>query len=287
MTLSRTGPITVSKELFGGKIDFLVYGASQHPVEEVMKDVYREALRLQRIFNIYDPWSELSRLNQARKARVSGELLDVLQKALLFSRKTRGSYDVTLGRIILLRKKGESAEQGCSYEDIRIEGDEVTLTHPDVLVDLGSIAKGYMVDRLAEALQQRGITAFLIDARGDICVKGGQVHVLGIQHPREEQSICSIRLKDQAVATSGDYHQYVGEFGLSHIVNQKDATSVTVVAPTAEEADVYATALFTTSDEERKSLLDGRPDVRALVVRKDSTLSMLNGFEEIIEEGKI
>ncbi len=280
------GEVTISKPLFGGEIDFVIYDAPQDVVEGVVEEVYAEALRLQEIFNMYSPDSEVSSLNASRRAAVSDALLDVLGEALAFSRLTDGSYDVTLGKSILSRKKGEIMVPDCSYKDVLIEGDEVALTHPDVLLDLGSIAKGYIVDRLAECLQEDGVAEFLIDARGDIRVAGERAHVLGLQDPRGETSVCSIRLQDEAVATSGDYKQYARDFSTSHIVNQKDTISVTVVAPTLEEADAYATALFTCTAREQRRLLDANKGIRALIIKEGGSL-MFNGFETLLHEGPI
>ncbi len=276
--------VTITKKLFGGNLDFVIYNSQQKDVKRIVEEVYTEGLRLQKIFNLYDPKSELSRLNQLRKKKVSDELLSVIKKSLEFSVLTNGSYDIALGKSILLRKRGELITPTCSYKEISIKNNEIILQNPRIVIDLGSIAKGYIVDKLAESLQENGISEFLIDARGDICVRGKQVHVLGIQNPRKEENICSIKLKNQAVATSGDYNQYVGDFEKSHIINQKDSISVTVVAPTLEEADVYATAIFTSSECEQKKLIEANMGIKALIVKKGNSLKMFNGFKQLLYE---
>jgi len=124
----------------------------------------------------------------------------------------------------------------------------------------------------------------MIDARGDICVKGKQIHVLGVENPRKDSSIFSIKIQNEAVATSGDYNQYVGDFGNSHIINQTDATSVTVVAPTLEEADVYATALFTCSENQQKNIIKQSKQIKVLIVKNSNILKMFNNFENILYE---
>jgi len=281
MTINST---TITKELFGGKIDFVIYGSQQDDIRRILGEVYAEGLRLQKIFNIYDPKSELSELNKLRKKEVSEELLAVIKKAIEFSELTSGSYDISLGRFILLRKQGKNVIPTCSYKDIHVNANEVVLSHPDVLIDLGSIAKGYITDRLTDLLQKKGLKEFMIDARGDICVKGKQIHVLGVENPRKDSSIFSIKIQNEAVATSGDYKQYVGDFENSHIINQNDATSVTVVAPTLEEADVYATALFTCSENQQKSIIKDNKHIKVLMVKNSDILKMFNNFENILYE---
>jgi len=274
--------VSISKALFGGKIDFVIYDAPKELVEGVVKEVYSEGLRLQKIFNFYDNTSELSILNKERKKQVSNELLEVIKKALKFSEITDGTYDISLGKSILLKKQGKISESKCSYKDIKIRENEVHLTNPEVMIDLGSIAKGYITDKLAELMNELGVEEFLIDARGDICVKGKSNHILGIQNPRNEENLFFIKLKNQAVATSGDYNQYVGNYETSHIINQKELISVTVIAKTTEEADAYATAIFTALPENRKKITNSNKNIKVLIVDNGGDITLLNDFEELI-----
>lgn len=274
--------ITITKKLFGGNIDFIIYNVPLSIVEEIVEKVYIEGLRLQKIFNMYDSNSELSLLNKLRNCIVSNEFINILNKALMLSELTSGSYDVALGKSILLKKHGKIAAPKCSYKDISIKKNNVTLTSSDVLLDFGSIAKGYITDRLANILKKNGVKEFLIDARGDILVVGKHAHIFGIQHPRNEGNICSIKIKNQAVATSGDYMQYVKKFNKSHIINQKGIISVTVVARTLEEADLYATAIFTSSSEDINKIINFNKNIKVLIIKKGNNLIMLNDFKKIM-----
>lgn len=275
--------VTISRKLCGGMIDFVIYDAPEDMLEGIIDEVYAEALRLQKIFNFYDAESELSLLNKSRKLIVSNELLHVIKNALVFSKLTNGAYDVTLGKAILARKQGKIITAKCTYKDVLTKGNEITLLNPEVMIDLGSIAKGYIADKLAELMQTNGIVEFLIDARGDICARGERTHVLEIQHPRNGGSICAIKLKNCAVATSGDYKQYAKDFETSHIINQTDLVSVTVVAKTVEEADAYATAIFTCPPKDRKEVINSNKNIKVLIVEKNNLkIQMFNGFETII-----
>jgi len=274
--------VSIRKALFGGTIDFAIYDAPKELVKGVVEEVYSEGLRLQKIFNFYDNTSELSILNKERKKQVSNELLEVIKKALKFSEITDGTYDISLGKSILLKKQGKISELKCSYKDIKIRENEVHLTNPEVMIDLGSIAKGYITDKLAELMNELGVEEFLIDARGDICVKGKSNHILGIQNPRNEENLFFIKLKNQAVATSGDYNQYVGNYETSHIINQKEIISVTVIAKTTEEADAYATAIFTALPKNRKKITNSNKNIKVLIVDNTGNINMLNDFEELI-----
>lgn len=275
--------IQFKRKLFGGEILIIVYNVDKNIAEDILQETYDEALRLQKIFNFYDEKSELCKLNKKRKMEVSEDLRKVIQNALEISKLTNGKYDITIGKQILQRKNNQDISKfNCSYKDIRILDNEITLNHPDVLIDLGSIAKGYITDKIADFLIDKGIEEFLIDSRGDILVSGENIKKIGIQDPRKKDELINyIEIKDRAIATSGDYSQYSESFDKSHIINQNDSISVTVIAKTLEEADVYATALFVLGKSEIERILKEK-NIQALIMDRKLNLKYYNGFENLI-----
>lgn len=274
--------VSIKKPLFGDEIEFLIFGVSEDLIMDIIEEAYGEGLRLQKIFNFYDKNSEISKLNEKKKMKVSPEFLSVLEKALKFCELSQGKYDISLGKSFLARKKGEEYISNCSYKDIKIVGNEVELLNEEVMIDLGSIAKGYIADKLAEFLIEKGIEEFLIDARGDIRVVGDMEHILGIKNPRGEGEILSIKIKNESVATSGDYKQYSGKFEKSHVLNQNKWSSVTVVASSLEEADVYATLFFTLDLKEIEKIVVDNKSIKVLIVDVESNIIKLNGFDSLI-----
>ncbi len=289
MITCSTEEVNFKDRLFGDNIIMTMYGVDKKIAEDIFSEAYEYALKLQKIFNFYDRDSELSKLNTKRDMKVSDDLLNVLKKAIEFSELTLGKYDVVLGKNVLERKSGNPITKlSCSYKDISLNEDErnITLNNPDVLIDLGSIAKGYIGDRLAEFLKEKGIENFLIDARGDIIASGSMQHNIGIQHPRDKSKMfSSIKLKNQAVATSGDYNQFDKSPYSSHILNQNDSISITVIAPTLEEADIYATALFVSDYKTRANMLKNNKDIKVLIIKKNLDKVNYNNFEEV-KDGK-
>jgi thiamine biosynthesis lipoprotein len=295
----KLNPYYFEEPLFGGKAGFMFYDIEPEAAELIRPALLDEAKRLQKIFNFYDGESELSTLNRKRTLNVSPELLEVLESALVYAAKTSGAYDVSQGKLILTRKKGEpTPESMCSYKDILIQKDntptkntttktttkitskntsnnKVTLTNDDVLIDLGSIAKGYIADKLAEFLQESGVNSCLIDARGDVLIFGDTEETIHIQHPRNEKEIiCDLKLKNGAVATSGDYKQYNENYARSHILNQKELISVTVVADTLMMADVLTSAVFVTDGELRREIIDAAVNDGCKILTVDDSLNV-------------
>ena len=124
-------------------------------------------------------------------------------------------------------------------------------------IDLGGIAKGYAIDRGARVLKDNGVIHFLLNAGGDIYVSGKKDAQndwrIGVKHPRNENElVADFNFSNGAVATSGDYERFVEINGqrLHHILDPrtgrpaKSCQSATVIAESAEKADVLATFLF-------------------------------------------
>lgn len=274
--------VVFKKPLFGKEIEIVVFNIDKSIVNPILEETYTEALRLQKIFNFYDQKSELSILNNKRKLKVSNELKEVLLKSLEFAKLTNGLYDISLGKAIKERKQGNNTKVNSSYKDIIIKDNEVTLNHEEVLIDLGSIAKGYIVDKLSEFLINQGIQEFTINGRGDIKVEGSYSHIIGIEHPRKlNQTICKLKLNNTSVATSGDYKQYIKDFSNSHILNQKDLISVTVVADNLTDADAYATILFVLDKKQREEIIKNN-NLKVLTIDTNINIKKYNNFERFI-----
>ncbi len=276
--------ICFKKELFGDYVEIVLKDTHPFFARDVVEDVYDYALALQKKFNFFDKASELSKLNTNKSLIPSDDLLRVLRTSLEICRLSKGEYDVTLGKRIRNRKKGLPLTDACacSYRDVRIEGKQVTLLNDEVEIDLGSIAKGYIVDRMVDFLVSRGVLSGLIDARGDIRVFGNKPEIIEIQHPRKrDKAIFTLSLKGLSVATSGDYSQYFRTYETCHILNRKELISVTVVAPTLEEADVYATALFVSERSTREKIMRHAKHIKALTVDAALGTRSYNDFEDL------
>lgn len=276
----------IIEPMFGKEVILTAEGSSEQITKDLLLEAYEHGLKLEKIFNFYDKNSELSLLNKKRSLGVSDDLLFVLKKAIELSKLTSGLYDPSLGKQFLERKSGKDISSlNCSYKDISIQGNKVSLNHPDVLLDLGSIAKGYIGDKIAEFLISQGLNSFIVDARGDLFIQGS--HIINIQHPRDkEKFIGSIKSENSGIATSGDYNQFSKSYKNSHILNQKDLCSITIVAPTLAEADGFATALFVIDKKSRESLIKSNPQIKVMTIDNNLNSKYYNGFNELLSRGK-
>ena len=152
-------------------------------------------------------------------------------------------------------------------------------------LDLGAIAKGWAVDRAMEKIMARGIHNAIIDAGGDLRIIGARPGKdfwrIGVQHPRDQGALLmTFELKDTAIVTSGDYERFFIADGVRyhHVLDPatgqpaRGCQSVTVLAPTAAEADACATAAFVLGPAQGLAFLRARPGVRGVIVGADGEL---------------
>jgi len=258
------------------------------PYKNAAKISGEEFRRLEKIFNLYDPNSELAQLNSTYNIPFSAsfELMECIKEAEKIYKLTGGFFDISKARlykfwkgVIKERKKiedftalKETVEElkKDSFSDILIDEThkKITLRRKGLKLDLGGIAKGYIIDKVVERLKKEGIESALIDVGGDIFCLGkykNRKWRIGIRDPQDKNKIIfAFSLTNQAVATSGGYEQYF-EFKkkkYSHLINpltgfpqDNKILSVTVAAEKATLADSLATAFSVMGYEKIKEFI--------------------------------
>jgi thiamine biosynthesis lipoprotein len=228
----------------------------------------------------FDPRSEVNQLcaRVGEPVPVSDLVFEAVRFALVVAEETGGAFDPTVGALMEARGFNREYRSGAAvrvatdtgtaatWRDVTIDEERrtVTLRSPLVL-DLGGVVKGLAIDLAARELQP--FHDFAIDAGGDLYLGGrnaaGESWTVGIRHPRErDQVLATLRVKDTAVCTSGDYERKVpGESGDHHIMDARAGTSATaiasatVIAPSAMVADAMSTAAFVLGPMEGLALL--------------------------------
>jgi thiamine biosynthesis lipoprotein len=239
------------------------------------------------------PDSELSRFNNSRDSEwfpVSSETAHVVETAAAVSELSDGAFDVTVGPLVNLwgfgpegSDAGPPSDQRISatmervgFRQVEVRGSPAALRkhNPEVYVDLSAIAKGFAVDEVVRLLGERRIRSYLVEIGGELRARGskpdGSPWKIAIEQPLPgERSIQAvIALRDNAIATSGDYRNYVEKDGkrYSHTVNPRsgrpidhELASVSVIAGSAMRADALATAIMVMGPEEgyRLALREG------------------------------
>ena len=229
------------------------------------------------LMSTYDSTTELSRFNRtATNApyRLSPPTISVIRISQAVSEATGGAFDVTVGPLVNSWGFGADGRpdrtpdedqlvaltERVGYRKLSMDVSNrwVTKAHPDLEVDLSGVAKGYAVDRVAEALGGLGYGAYLVEIGGELKGVGlkpsGEPWRVAVEAPDPgSRSIFRvIDLTDESIATSGDYRNFYEENGIrySHLIDPRTGrstlyvgASVSVLHESAAVADAWATAL--------------------------------------------
>lgn len=176
-------------------------------------------------------------------------------------------------------------------------GGMVYLTDAGMSLDVGSIGKGYAVQRVAEYAREIGMERVLISVGGNVCAVGekepGVPWRLGIQNPdleSDEKYLVSVDVKDASVVTSGDYQRYYTVDGVrySHIIDPdtlmppEEFASVSIIARDSGMADALSTAVYNMSFEEGVDFINRTEGAVAMWIFKDGTIRYSDGFERYL-----
>ena len=293
----------------------LPFGTSDAtPTAEAALD---EIDRLEDQLSVYRRESEVSRLNQRAALEpvpVDEHLFQLLSSCARLTQETFGAFDISTGALIkawgFFRRAGRvpSAEEratvsqriGMNKVALDPEKRSVRFLAPDLEINLGSIGKGYALDRAANILRQRGIRSALlhgghssvyaignlkapIGIRAPTTVREGGTTPgwpVGIRHPwNPKRRLALTWLRDRALGTSAATFQHLEHEGrkLGHILDPRTGwpaeslASASVLAPTAAEADALATAFFILGVDKAQLYCENHPEIGAVLLPADES----------------
>jgi thiamine biosynthesis lipoprotein len=287
-------PIKESRIALGTVIEITVAHEDRKIARAAMEKAFDEFERVERQLSGYLADSGITSLNESggRQVALGDEIFGLLLRSKEISVLSRGAFDVTVGPLMALWRFDEggrvpsdeelrSAVAAVGFGKLEFDGGRrsVRLTREGMKVDLGGIGKGYAVDRAAEVLRAAGITDAIIDAGGDLRLLGRRPGKdfwrIGIRHPRDPaRLLVDLDLAETAIVTSGDYERFFmqDDVRYHHILDPatgrpvESCQSVTVIAPTALEADAYATAAFVMGPAKGIAFLRALPGVDGIIV---------------------
>lgn len=267
------------------------------PDKEAANIVFAEITRVENLLSKYKEGSDVFRLNNSGKLAVSPDTLYVIREAKKFWLMSNGAFDITVAPLVELwgfkdKKYSVPLEEKIKATLKLVGMDKIIFNDfnnmvefkvPGTQIDLGAIAKGYAVDCAVDKLRRHGIKSCVVNAGGQIYCLGdkfGKPWNVAIKDPRQGDFYDFLKLKDKAVATSGDYEQYFikEKKRYSHIFNPKtgypvesDVVSVTVVASDGLTADALSTSIFVLGKEKGEELIKKFPDVKAKIIESKDT----------------
>ena len=290
---------------------------SEEAFTEKAQAVHDGLLVYHQLFDIYNEYEGLNNLktvndHPGEAVAVDGAVIDLLTDCKRYYELTNGRVNAAMGSVLYLwheaREDGlndmanaylpegdalAEAAAHASWDSVVIDAENgtVTITDPRLRLDVGAIAKGWSVQRVAETAP----AGLLISVGGNVCATGpkdesGTPWVVGVQNPDGgENYLHTLYLTKGSMVTSGDYQRaYLVDGEIYHHIIDPDTLypgtlwrAVTVVCPDSGLADALSTALFLLPIEEGQKLLDACEST-AMWVDKDGTIHYSTGFEDLI-----
>lgn len=265
-------------------------GLDQATSRAIDRGIRDQLARIDQLMSTWDDGSELSRFNQSTDLEpfaIARETADVFRWAVAIAAETHGAFDPTVGPLVEAWGFGAAADGTATPDEATLErlrasvgmalveldpdGAWVRKRRPEIQVDFSAIAPGYAADRIAEDLEARGLTDFLIDVSGELVARGRNASdepwQVAIERPQAtgRAAVRVVPLVDRAMATSGDYRNFREVDGqrLTHILDPRTArpvahalASVTVIDDLAVRADALSTAMMVMGPAEAMSFAE-------------------------------
>lgn len=308
----KTNKISSTELFMGTSVTITVYEKND---EEIIKKAFDKVKEIESLVSINKLGTELDEINNnagIKAVSVSEDSFNIIEKALDYSEKSEGGYDLTIGPLVKLWSIGlpeakvpeeneiKGALEKINYKKVNLnkEKKEVYLEDKDMKIDLGSIAKGYTADEVAKVLGGQGVKKAIIDLGGNIYALGEKEEntpwKIGIQNPFENRGelVGTIEVKDKSIVTSGIYERYLEKDGKKyhHILNTKtgypyegEIAGVTLITDKSMDGDALSTLIFTMGIKDGLEFLEELDNVDAIFVSKDKEVHLTKGVKDTFE----
>jgi len=283
-----------------------------------LESVFQEADRIDRLMSTYKDDSEISKINReaaGTPVATDEELYSLISRSLEISLLTDGAFDITyesVGQHYDFREHQRPDEATVKSELEKIDFRYVLLDEAmqtvrfgreGVRINLGGIAKGYVVERAIRILRVKGIQNAIVTAGGDSRLLGdrrGRPWMVGIRDPRKDGEIAiSLPLQDEAISTSGDYEdeaistsgdyeRFFDEDGVRyhHIIHPGSGTpasgvrSATVLGPDAVTTDALSTSVFVMGVDKGLRMIASLADYESIVIDAEGRVFFSDGLKQ-------
>lgn len=313
-------------DAFDTATQIIGYAESEEVFGEQADLINEELKRYHKMYDIYNLYGSVNNLklinNNAGVAPVTvdKEIIELLKFSIDLYEKTDGEINIAMGKVLKIwhdyRTLGmndssqaqlppmdvlQSASEHCDINDIIIdeEASTVYLADPEMSLDVGSIGKGFAVQKVAEFAREQGFYNLVINCGGNVISVGPKADdanwVFGIQNPdleAENDLLKRVAITDKCLVTSGDYQRFYTVDGVEycHIIDPDTLmpaeyfSSVSIICDDSGLADALSTALFNMPYEEGLKLINSIDGAEAIWVYEDGTMKYSENFADYIVE---
>ena len=302
------------------------FAVNKNAFDEISQRVMDMLDKYHKLFDIYHSYEDINNLytlNHERGSaenpiKVDREVIELLEFAKDCYTKTDGYVNIAMGSVLSIwHKQREIAENNplnarlpddselalaSLHTDINKviidkTNSTVYLADGEMTLDVGAVAKGYAVEKIAKALEADGIDGYVLNVGGNVrtigTMSGGKPWQVGIENPNKSDSqsnpyVDTLGLSGEALVTSGSYQRFYTVNGINyHHIIDKDSLypalgylSVSIVCSDSGVADALSTALFCADIEQGRAILSRFENSEALWVLADGTVKYSDGFAE-------
>jgi thiamine biosynthesis lipoprotein len=297
---------TDARPMMGTEVSVYLWHDDPARGQQALEAVFTEAERINQLMSTYiedSPISDLNRRAASEAVNAGSELFTLVQRSLDVSELTDGAFDVTyesVGQHYDFRQRqrpdddtiaAKTALIDYRYIELDSAAGTIRFQRDGVRINLGGIAKGYVVERGVAILKDHGVTSAIVTAGGDTRLLGdrrGRPWLVGIRDPREDGKVAmSLPLADEAVSTSGDYERYFDEDGVRyhHIISPDtgkpagEVHSATVFGPDAVITDALSTSVFVMGVDKGLRMIATLPAYESVVIDSSGQVYYSDGLQ--------
>ncbi len=275
----------------------------QHAVDSIFKAVDNS-------MSTYSTGSLISKWNRNETTQIDALFQYVMQVSKQVHTESKGYFDPTVGPLIQLygfgknktvsitTAKKDSVLQFIGLNDLQLKGLKLTKKDARSSLNFNAIAQGYTVDLIRDFLLEQGVHSFMVEVGGELYCRGiksdNSNWLIAIDKPEQNRNTefqAFIALKDEAIATSGNYRkvQINKETGEKYIHTINPITgmatmskliSVSIIHEDCIFADAYATAILSLGFEKGVAFLTNHPTIKAYLIYQEGTVLKSKGYND-------
>lgn len=304
--LAHAARVDEARPLMGTVVEIAAEGTEQGSIRTAIDAAFLEMTRLTEMMSHYDPKSVVSAINDnagVRPIPVPAELMAVLRMAQQVSERSAGAFDVTVGSLQGWRFRPDdprlpSPEQIAAqlpkvdYRKLVLDrrAGTVFLTERGMRIDLGGIAKLYILRAGMRVLRRHGVARAMINGGGDVEViapNGGQPWRIGVRDPRAPERLLGVfELRRGWVVSSGDYERYFARDGkrYHHILDPRTGFpaegphGVTLVSTDLEAVNGLSVVIMVLGKRAGIQRINSTAGLDGLIADRDGSIWMSPGF---------
>lgn len=313
-------------DVFDTKTDIVGYSDSKQEFSQQVEKIKEKLVYYNNLYDIYNDYDNINNIKTIndnagiKPVKVDTQIINLLKYCKDIYQKTDKQVNVAMGSVLSIwhdyREEGSEnpdnaklppmeelmeASKHTNIDDIIIDeaNSTVYLKDPEMSLDVGSIGKGYAVQRVVEYAKEIDITDMLISVGGNVCAIGqkddGSKWRLGIQNPdleSEETYSKKVEIKDACIVTSGDYQRYytVDNVKYCHIIDPDTLmpanyfSSVSIITEDSGLADALSTSVYNMPFEEGLKFINNFDGVEAMWIFEDGSIKYSDNFEQYVVE---